>query len=546
MTYFLTFIVFFVIFSVLILVHELGHFVMARRAGIKVEEFGFGLPPRIWGFKKGETVYSINWIPFGGFVRMLGEDAHNLQMLKNKRSFISKSPRDRIKVVVAGVVMNFLLAWILLSVALSFGMQPLILPEQVFDAVQDGTIELETGLKVKEVPVESLGARAGFQVDDLIYAVDGQMLDGFLLEKLGKDSQANYQVIQFGQKRNLAVGEHGDLGLVYYDHGDFPRVKVLALDEGNPFYEAGLRAGDVITAVNGGRQVFDVDGFKKIVEEQDNPILNVNRGGDEYMFYVNLIGKTDKVVLSRVLPDSPAEKAGLKEGDVVLTVDGVSFTTGEQLKSEGSLPEKIVKYVSEHKNAQLIFQIQRGADQIFYKVKTGSDGRIGVLLADLDESDIWHGVSLYETEVMSSAVEIRDEKYPFYEAVFHAFGETFRMAELTAKMFVGFLGDLLSSGEVSKTVTGPVGIFQFTHDFIQDGWIPLIRFVAILSLSLAAINILPLPALDGGRLLFILVEVVIGRRINQRAESIIHMIGYGLLLLLILAVTFNDILNLLK
>ncbi|MFA5876702.1 MAG: site-2 protease family protein, partial [Candidatus Margulisiibacteriota bacterium] len=187
---------------------------------------------------------------------------------------------------------------------------------------------------------------------------------------------------------------------------------------------------------------------------------------------------------------------------------------------------------------------QRGVDQIFYKIKPAEDGRIGVLLADLDQSDIWHGVSLYNAEVMSSAVQIKDEQYAVPQAVYHAFGETFRLAKLTAKMFVGFVGDLLSRGEVPETVTGPVGIFQFTHDFVQEGWIPLIRFAAILSLSLAAINILPLPALDGGRLLFILVEVVIGRRVNQRMESVIHMIGYGLLLLLILAVTFKDILNL--
>ncbi len=84
----ITIIVFILIFSVLVLVHEFGHFIMAKRAGIKVEEFGFGLPPRIWGKKKGETLYSINWIPFGGFVRMFGEDSKDGSMLSKKRSFI--------------------------------------------------------------------------------------------------------------------------------------------------------------------------------------------------------------------------------------------------------------------------------------------------------------------------------------------------------------------------------------------------------------------------------------------------------------------------
>src|SRR3989338_7634716 len=101
------------IFSVLVLIHELGHFVMAKRAGVKVEEFGFGLPPRIWGKKKGETIYSINLIPFGGFVRMLGEDSGDPDSAKNKRSLVNQSVWVQTKIVCAGVFMNLLLSFVL-------------------------------------------------------------------------------------------------------------------------------------------------------------------------------------------------------------------------------------------------------------------------------------------------------------------------------------------------------------------------------------------------------------------------------------------------
>ena len=106
-----TIIAFIVIFSALILVHEWGHFAMARRAGIKVEEFGIGLPPRakkLHTDKKG-TVYSLNWIPFGGYVKLYGEDTSDPKVLKSKDSFASKTIPQRISVIVAGVVMNFLL-----------------------------------------------------------------------------------------------------------------------------------------------------------------------------------------------------------------------------------------------------------------------------------------------------------------------------------------------------------------------------------------------------------------------------------------------------
>ena len=107
----LTIVVFILIFSFLILIHEFGHFTAAKRAGVKVEEFGFGLPPRIFGVKKGETLYSINWIPFGGFVRMLGEDSSSKKARNSKRSFVNQPLRTQAWIVSAGVVMNLLFFW---------------------------------------------------------------------------------------------------------------------------------------------------------------------------------------------------------------------------------------------------------------------------------------------------------------------------------------------------------------------------------------------------------------------------------------------------
>ncbi|MEK7523998.1 MAG: site-2 protease family protein, partial [Patescibacteria group bacterium] len=121
----LTIIAVIVIFSALVLIHEYGHFIMARRAGIKVEEFGIGFPPRLFKKKFGETLYTINAIPFGGFVKLYGEDSSDPKAQKSNRSFSSKSPWVRTKVVVAGVVMNFILAIVLLTIGFSFGTEPL-------------------------------------------------------------------------------------------------------------------------------------------------------------------------------------------------------------------------------------------------------------------------------------------------------------------------------------------------------------------------------------------------------------------------------------
>src|SRR3990167_6732155 len=149
MDYFFTIIVFLVIFSVIVLVHEFGHFIMAKRAGIRIDEFGIGLPPRVFGKKVGETIYSVNWIPFGGFVRMFGEDNSDPKATRSSRSFTAKPMRARAKVIVAGVAMNFLLAWLLLFVGFTFGMEPLLTPKDVFPAVSNEQIVLEAGAKVK-------------------------------------------------------------------------------------------------------------------------------------------------------------------------------------------------------------------------------------------------------------------------------------------------------------------------------------------------------------------------------------------------------------
>ena len=139
----LTILVFFLIFSLLIVIHELGHFMMARRHGVKVEEFGFGLPPKLWSKKVGETEYSINAIPFGGFVRLLGEDSHDKKAKTSPKSFSRKTLFQRFQIVFAGVAMNFLLAWLLLSIGFTVGMQPLL--------VNDKFVLGEWGLNVKEL-----------------------------------------------------------------------------------------------------------------------------------------------------------------------------------------------------------------------------------------------------------------------------------------------------------------------------------------------------------------------------------------------------------
>src|SRR3990167_7784255 len=151
----MTLLIFLLILSVLVLVHELGHFLMAKRAGILVEEFGFGLPPRIWGKKIGETIYSVNWLPIGGFVKLFGEDAEPVisSQLSVNRAFFNQKKRVRLAVLIAGGVMNFGLGVVLFSVIYSrLGIPTKTETVRVMEVLADSPAA-QAGIKSGEVVV---------------------------------------------------------------------------------------------------------------------------------------------------------------------------------------------------------------------------------------------------------------------------------------------------------------------------------------------------------------------------------------------------------
>lgn len=348
---------------VLVIIHELGHFLMAKRFGIKVEEFGFGIPPRIFGKKIGETVYSLNALPLGGFVRLLGEDEIEKKVFKNPRSFASKKPWQRILVVVAGVTMNLILAWAL-------------------------------------------------------------------------------------------------------------------------FYT-------VIISQN----------FKIIYPALEPAVY---------------IAQTEK--------DYPAEKAGLKVGDKLLSVDG--------------------KEVNEFEQARNLIKDKKG-EAVNLKV-SDSGGKnlreLAVIPKEIENGDFLIGVifSPIPFKTYSTATE-------------KIFSGTSYSWDLTRLIFMG-LGQTLNNlfqGQfqtVSQSVSGPVGLASMTNNILSGGLqavIPYLWFVGVISLTLSIFNVLPIPALDGGRLFFLIIEAVTRKKVHAGVERWIHTIGMVLLLTLAVFVTFSDVRKLL-
>lgn len=355
----ITALIFIIVLGVLVLVHEFGHFITAKRAGMKVEEFGFGFPPRIFGIKKGETTYSINWIPFGGFVKIFGESGEEAE---NPRSFSSKSAGTRAGVIVAGVAMNVLLAYVLLTA--------------------------------------------------------GNMM--------------------------------------------------------------GLRTA--------------------IAEDDTNPLIQ-NR-------QVNII---------QIAPNSPAAVAGLEVLDEI-----IGFKIAGKEISVANVKE-VQENINRNKGKNIVIKIRQGGEEIEKNVTPRLNPPAG-------EGAL--GISLTATGVV---------RHPWYRAIYEGGKQTGILLVNTAYGYGQIIGRFVATGSPGAELSGPIGIAKFTGQAARIGFAYLIQLTALLSINLAILNIIPFPALDGGRLLFIGIEKLKGSPISRRVENLVNSVGFTLLILLMIYVTSKDI-----
>lgn len=356
-------ILFFVILAILVLVHEFGHFYAAKKSGVRVDEFGLGFPPKLFGKMWNGTLYSINAIPFGGFVKIFGEnpDAESMSGPDSTRSFVNKPKWVQIVILSAGVTMNIVLAWVLFSIGFMSGMT-----------------------------------------------------------------------------------------------------------------------------------------------------MGVSEANEKYI--------TEKhVIVLDALPNSPAKTAGLIPGDEILSysVAGATTTT--------STVEGIQTAIKESEGKKIAFEIQRLSGPAYVEI-TPEKGVLGDNYAVGISMDVVGKVSL-----------------PFFLAFWEG-------AKLTGTMFInivqglyGLIHDaILGEADLSQ-VSGPVGIARLVGDAGRLGFVYLLSFTAFISLNLAVLNLVPFPALDGGRILFVIIEAIRRKAISPNISNTINAIGFGILIVFMLFVTYKDI-----
>ncbi len=354
--------VFIIILVILVLIHEFGHFIAAKKNGVMVEEFGFGFPPRIFGIKKGETLYSVNLIPLGGFVKLYGEEYHEAdsdsvkgtEIEYRNRAFVYKKPWQKGLIVIAGIIGNFILGWVLIS----------------------------------------------------------------------------------------------------------------------------------------------------------------------FLFTQGIPSPTDKVIVENVQANSPAQKAGLNPNDIIEKVKVGSKTVS--LKSSNDL----ISLTKRYGDLPITLIVQRGSREFSTSITPrknppSGQGPLGI--------------------VITSFIE---KKYPWYQAPFYGLLEAFNITKTIVIELSKTVVKLASLQKPSAEVAGPIGIAQYTGQAIKFGKNAVLELIALLSLNLAVINILPFPALDGGRLVFVVYEWITKRRVNKVIERYTNLVGIIILLTLAVVISINDIIRL--
>ena len=370
-----TIVLFLLILGVIVFFHELGHFVMAKLYNVKVEEFALGFPPKIFGVKKGETEYRLNWVPLGGYCKIVGEDGEEKE---NPRSFGSRSIFQRFQIISAGVLMNFFLAFVIFS---------------------------------------------------FIFMV------GFPQDITGKD----LSIIKAGENSSQA---------------------------------------SVIINEENAKSVRDV-----------------------------------KIQISEIIKDSPADKAEMKVGDTVVQIDNKKINSIEDLQN----------HTQENLGKPMILSITRGKESFTKEI---------IPRENYPEDEGAMGVSLAQTAVVS---------YSFLEAIKQGYEYTVHLTIFIIMAFASIIWGLVTTGKTVAEVSGPVGIAAMTQQAASMGFLTVLNFTALISVNLAIINALPLPALDGGRMVFLLIEKIKGSPLNQQWEAKANNFGFMLLMGLMVVVTFKDI-----
>lgn len=533
---------FILLLGLLVFVHELGHFLVAKWCGVKVEVFSLGFGKKLLQFTYGDTTYCISMIPLGGYVKMYGESLQaEVSDEERSKSFIHKPVGQRIAVVLAGPLMNLFFAFFLFLVIGIVG-------------------DRQPASIVGDLEPSSQAYEAGFRPGDKILSVDGQELTTWseMTETIsgseGKD--LSFSVKRGDEVLNLSatpkIGPNKNIfssaakvgvieGLAFESNSSLIGVP----DPSSKAYQAGLRNLDLITHVNGEEVKSFRDLEKKLSSVQENETVKFTassyidgKKGDSREIEVQMASSSRdlgvefaETYVLQVKEDSPAAKAGLQSGDKIISVKQSDVKNWHDIlaaiKSFDPVNQESLNIVALRAGQEVSFQIKPEMTELM--TQNGQEEQrftIGIISSNFK---VGPEMVLYSPKGVVNTFAYGVE-------------QTWMWTEFTVMSIVRLVQGIVSP----KNIGGVITIGRVASHSYDAGLSVFLKTMAIISINLFLLNLLPVPVLDGGHLVFFGLEAIKGSPVSLRKLEIAQQVGLTLLLMLMAFALFNDVTNLLS
>lgn len=534
-----SFVPFFVLLGILIFVHELGHFLVARWCGVRVETFSLGFGKKILQYKKGDTVYALSIIPLGGYVKMFGDQiGDSFSDEEKKFAFTQKPLLQRFAIVSAGPIMNFLFAILVFAVIAMLGIE---VPQSV----------------VGDVDPKSAAYAAGLRSQDRIHAVNGEAIQSqdefqkLINNSIDREARIEISHLNSQEIRTITVPvipipnpnllslteSIGSIeGLSWTSKGT-----IVGLKPQSPLLQLGMKTGSKITMINEvsvrtwddliaalsaapARSSLTVK-FVDLDEETTKPsekVITLSPGNFQYS--MNGLGiEGSDLYIDKIIKDGPADIAGLKMGDRLVSINGI------EIHKWSDFADNVQKY---NGNDPLPLTVLREGELV--KLSAKPEVKKQMTSQGVEESRYLIGV----TAIANFADLLRVKKViqnPL-KALAEGVRQTWDYSSMTVLTFIRLIEGKLSP----KNISGVITIGQAAKVTYEIGVVSFLHLMGLISVNLFVLNLLPIPVLDGGHLLFYSIEAMKGSPLSMAKMELAQQIGFALLIGLMIFALFND------